>query len=713
LSDSKKEIQIQDKMNFCSLKECDFGLIYMPFANRLIQEKSPYLLQHAHNPVDWYSWSEEAFAKAQEENKLIFLSIGYATCHWCHVMDKESFEDESTATILNGNFVCIKVDREERPDVDKIYMDAIHAMNQQGGWPLNLFLTPELKPLTGGTYFPPERRYGMKSFKEVLQTVIGFWRDRKDEMLKAADELSKYLVEMDLSSNKDSNLPSGDSFTKCFQLFESYFDLEYFGFKTNNQNKFPPSMGISYLLTYYKWTKDPKALEIAENTLVAMKRGGVYDQLGGGICRYSTDHEWLVPHFEKMLYDNSLFLLANMEAWQLTHKEYYKEVALDIIQYVERDLRTEEGGISCAEDADSEGVEGKFYVWDYQELKSILEDDLEDIAKFWNITEKGNFEHKNIFHETIPKDRNEIITELGGIGSLERLKAAKEKLMKVRSQRLRPLRDDKILMSWNCLYIQALVTAGAAFSDQKLIELAEKTFSFLKDNLTEDQKIFRRYREKEKKYNGTLADYSEYGLSAMKLFQVTQNSDYVKIALDVANTILNKFSSEFGPFYETEVGQKDLIRRSVDGYDGVEPSGNSATARFFLSLIGIGQMTDKLSQAVEGIFSHFQNELSNQGISFPHMLKSYLQYKELSEEWVINIQNESKEEIEKIKILLHQNFLPGVHYVLNNKQIYETSQDLLPILTGRKPKDKLEIYFCKNRVCELPSNSIEDLRNRI
>lgn len=713
MSVSKTQMGIQDKMNFCSLKLCDSGLISMSFSNRLIQEKSPYLLQHAHNPVDWYSWSEEAFTKATKEDKLIFLSIGYATCHWCHVMEKESFEDVATAKVLNENFVCIKVDREERPDVDKIYMDAIHAMNQQGGWPLNLFLTPELKPLTGGTYFPPVRRYGMKSFKEVLQTVIGFWTERKDEMLKAADELSKYLVEMDLSSQKDTSLPSNNAFHSCFQLFENYFDTEFFGFKTNNQNKFPPSMGISFLLAYHKWTKNPKALEMAEKTLVAMKRGGIYDQLGGGLCRYSTDHEWLVPHFEKMLYDNALFLQANVEAWQLTHKSFYKEIALDIIDYIERDLRTEEGGISCAEDADSEGVEGKFYVWNYTELQTLLGKDLEDLAKFWNITERGNFEHNTIFHETIQEDRDKIIEALGGKSFLSKLQSAKEKLLQARKQRIRPLRDDKILMSWNCLYIQALASAGSAFSDKRLIDLAEKTFFFLKENLTDGNNIFRRYREKEKKYNGTLSDYSEYGLSAMKLFQVSQNPNYISIAIDVAKTIVEKFSSEFGPFYETEFGQKDLIRRSIDGYDGVEPSGNSATARFFLSLIGIGQMTDQLSSAVEGIFSHFHKELSNQGISFPHMLKSLLEFKETREEWVINIESSSKEEIEEIKNLIYQNFLPGIHFVLNTNKLYEGTKELIPILKGRKPREKLEIYFCKNRVCQLPVYTIEDLRNRI
>jgi uncharacterized protein YyaL (SSP411 family) len=681
-------------------------------SNRLIHEKSPYLLQHATNPVNWYPWGEEAFAKAKAEDKVIFLSIGYATCHWCHVMERESFEDEATAKILNDLFICIKLDREERPDIDRIYMDAIHAMNQQGGWPLNLFLTPDLKPFTGGTYFPPVRRYGMKSFSEVLLTVNTFWTERKLEMIQASEELTQVINESAKSNESDLGLPDSNIFHNAYQQFESHFDHTFFGFKTNLQNKFPPSMGLSFLMGYYNWHKNDRALEMVELTLQAMKRGGIYDQLGGGLSRYSTDHEWLIPHFEKMLYDNSLFLNALVEAWQITKKDFYKDSAIDLIQYIERDLRTLEGGISCAEDADSEKEEGKFYIWSYAELKSMLGEDFDKIAKFWNITKTGNFEHKNIFHESIQKDRNSIINSLGGESFLKTLDSSKKILLKERNKRIRPLRDDKILMSWNCLYIQALASAGASFQIPEYINLAEKTFHFVTEKLTDTDGIYRRYRDSERKFKGTLSDYAEYGLCSMKLFSITQNLEYIEKSIQVANMILEKFSTSFGPFYETESNQEDLIRRNIDGYDGVEPSGNSATSRFFLSLIGIGQMHDKLTSAIEGIFTFFNKELSRQGLSFPYMLRSYLEYKELSEEWVIIYPDGNKNK-NAISTLLHENFLPGRHFTVINSKDYSKSIELIPLLEGRPPSKELDLYFCKNRLCELPAHSIDSLLNRI
>jgi uncharacterized protein YyaL (SSP411 family) len=681
-------------------------------SNRLIHEKSPYLLQHANNPVDWYPWGNEAFEKAKAEDKVIFLSIGYATCHWCHVMERESFEDEATAKIMNDLFICIKMDREERPDIDRIYMDAIHAMNQQGGWPLNLFLTPDLKPFTGGTYFPPVRRYGMKSFSEVLLTVNTFWSERKLEMLQVAEELTQVINGSSNKSEFAGELPSNNIFHYAYKQFESHFDNKFYGFKTNSQNKFPPSMGLSFLMTYYKWSKNDRALEIAELTLQAMKRGGIYDQLGGGLSRYSTDHEWMVPHFEKMLYDNSLFLNALVEAWQITKKDFYKDSAIDLIQYIERDLRTSEGGISCAEDADSENEEGKFYIWSYSELKSILGENFEKIAKFWNITKTGNFEHKNIFHESIQEDRNSIINSLGGESFLNTLGNSKKILLEERSKRIRPLRDDKILMSWNCLYIQALTLAGASFQNAEYISLAEKTFHFVTEKLTDSDGIYRRYRDSERKYRGTLTDYAEYGLSAMKLFSITQNIDYIEKSIHVAQMILAKFSTSFGPFYETESDQENLIRRNIDGYDGVEPSGNSATTRFFLSLLGIGQMHEILSKSVEGIFSFFNNEISRQGLSFPYMLRSYLEFKELSEEWVI-VYPDGDKNTTRIKEVLNKSFLPGRHFVLINSKDYSKSLQLIPILEGRSPSQDIDIYFCKNRTCDLPSHNIDSILNRI
>ncbi|MCE9499516.1 MAG: DUF255 domain-containing protein, partial [Leptospira sp.] len=331
-------------------------------ANRLINEKSPYLLQHAHNPVDWFPWGEEAFNKSRSEDKLILLSIGYATCHWCHVMERESFEDENTAKFMNSYFVSIKVDREERPDIDKIYMDALHATGQQGGWPLNIFLTPDKRPIAGGTYFPPVQRYGRKSFVEVLSILNDSWVNKRDEILRSADELTNYLKSESLKK-EDSGLPDVSVFDSAFKMYDRFYDETFAGFKTNMVNKFPPSMGLSYLLIYYNFTKNERALSMVEQTLQAMKKGGIYDQIGGGLSRYSTDQMWLVPHFEKMLYDNSLFLISLSECYKITGNDFYKNAVYDTLNYISRDMQLASGGIASAEDADSEGEEGKFYVF--------------------------------------------------------------------------------------------------------------------------------------------------------------------------------------------------------------------------------------------------------------------------------------------------------------------------------------------------------------
>ncbi|EMO75364.1 PF03190 family protein, partial [Leptospira kirschneri str. 200801925] len=366
--------------------------------NRLSKEKSPYLQQHSYNPVDWFPWGEEALTKAKDQDKLIFLSVGYATCHWCHVMEKESFENQSIADYLNSHFVSIKVDREERPDIDRIYMDALHAMEQQGGWPLNMFLTPEGQPITGGTYFPPESRYGRKGFLEVLNIIQKVWTEKRSELIAAASELSQYLKDSGESRAKEkqeADFPPENCFDSGFLLYENYYDSQFGGFKTNQVNKFPPSMGLGFLLRYYHSSGNPNALEMVENTLLAMKRGGIYDQIGGGLCRYSTDPRWLVPHFEKMLYDNSLFLEILAEYSLVSKKISAKSFALDIVSYLHRDMRMDGGGICSAEDADSEEEEGLFYIWDLEEFREVCGEDSSLLEKFWNVTKEGNFEGKN------------------------------------------------------------------------------------------------------------------------------------------------------------------------------------------------------------------------------------------------------------------------------------------------------------------------------
>ncbi|MCC5816226.1 MAG: thioredoxin domain-containing protein [Leptospira sp.] len=682
----------------------------MTKSNRLIHEKSPYLLQHANNPVDWYPWSEEAFDRAEKEDKLVFLSIGYATCHWCHVMERESFEDENVAEFLNSHFIPIKLDREERPDIDKIYMDAIQAMGTQGGWPLNIFLTPDKKPLTGGTYFPPVRKFGMKSFLEVLTMVAGYWQNRREEMEKAAEDLAQYLIHGDENTPvvNRSNYPDDSCFDKTFEMFKHYFDEEYFGFKTNNQNKFPPSMGLSYLLTYSHWKKDDTALSMVEKTLRAMMGGGIYDQVGGGLSRYSTDYRWLVPHFEKMLYDNALLLKTLVETWQVTGNNYFRECAQDIINYIERDLLVEGAGISCAEDADSEGVEGKFYVYTYEELEELLGSDFAPLVEFWNIKRNGNFEGNNILNEDFTQDRDKLIQKLGGRNFLAVLKSARERIFRYRSQRVRPLRDDKIIVSWNALYIQALALAGAAFSDKSYIQKSIRTFEFIESKCKRDDGgYFRRYREGEVKYSGNLVDYSGMGIAAIEIFKVTQDIKYYKRACEIADKMISLFlSKDELVFYETEESP-DLIRRSINGYDGVEPSGNSQAGKLLLDLIQYGYRVDELDKILDSIFSYFNTGMTDTGISYPYMLRTLLEREKLSGELVLVEGIESNEK--KMEEMILKSYLPGKVFLKASKEDYLDKSKIFPLIDNREPMDKTHFYVCKNRSCRLPITELGDV----
>lgn len=704
-------------MNFYSFISSDCGLNYMSLSSRtpnhLIHEKSPYLLQHAYNPVEWFPWGNSAFEKAKSEDKLVFLSIGYATCHWCHVMERESFEDEKVAEFMNQFFVSVKLDREERPDIDRIYMEAIQAMGTPGGWPLNIFLTPDRKPLTGGTYFPPVRKFGMKSFLEVLVMVDGLWRSKRKEMLQAADDVHKFLLHGDIHSTPEriKKFPSEEALMNAGTIFQHYYDEIYYGFKTNNQNKFPPSMGISFLLAYYRYNNDPIILNIAEKTLQAMKRGGIYDQIGGGISRYSTDHQWLVPHFEKMLYDNSLFLISLVEAWQLTKNSFYKDSALDIINYVERDLRIEEGGISCAEDADSEGEEGKFYIFSYEELRNELGSDFPVMERFWNIKKGGNFDGKNILHENIQIDSPEWIHQMGVDNFKEIYNRSRYRLLEYRSQRVRPLRDDKVLVSWNCLYIQALALAGIAFSDESLIQKSILTFQFLeKKCMDKRENLFRRYRDGEAKYSGQLVDYSGMGLASLSLWNATQDISFFHKACNYAETTLEKFySQEDRVFYDTEKNP-ELIRRSIDGYDSVEPSGNSQAAKLFFTLSQFGYKSDEFRAITEGIFSYFNKELMDSGISHSYMLRTFLEYRFLSGELVLTQSNPSAK-FEEIRTMIHQAFLPGKIFITMNHSNSKERKDNIEILKERETKDHPMLYICKNQTCKLPLLDLTEVQN--
>ena len=676
--------------------------------NRLINEKSPYLLQHAHNPVDWFPWGEEAFKKSRAENKLIMLSIGYATCHWCHVMERESFEDEKTAEYLNRYFISIKVDREERPDIDKIYMDALHATGQQGGWPLNIFLTPDKKPIAGGTYFPPVPRYGRNSFTEVLAILNEAWTNKQEEILKSAEELTKYLKSESLQK-EEADLPFPEVFDSAFKMYDKFFDETFAGFKTNMVNKFPPSMGLSFLLVHHNFTGDERALPMVEKTLQAMRKGGIYDQIGGGLSRYATDHMWLVPHFEKMLYDNSLFLVSLAECYKITGKDFYKSAAIDVINYISRDMKLTSGGIASAEDADSEGEEGKFYVFSASEIRTVCRADSKLLEEFWNISEEGNFEGLNILNESFTADFPKV-KGMSPENWNEILSKNRAKLLEYRNKRIRPLRDDKVLTSWNCLYIRALIKSGEAFNDSALIREAEDLYRFIEKNLINEKgRLLRRFREGESGIHAYLPDYSEFSFVSILLYRITHKIGYMERAIRFTEDTIRLFGSEFGPFYETATDGEELIRRSIDGYDGVEPSGNSTMCHVLLQLASYGINPDKYRGMAEKIFGYFSKELNSAPVSFPNMLSALHSYHHPAYEIAV-VGKAGEKETLAILDYLNSRFLPGSVIAFTEMNTLSENSKIIPLLENRFTEKSPAIFLCKNSECKLPVYSLEDLK---
>ncbi|EKO15569.1 PF03190 family protein [Leptospira kirschneri str. H1] len=696
------------KIDFMSLKENNSMEPNSRNPNRLSKEKSPYLQQHSYNPVDWFPWGEEALTRAKDQDKLIFLSVGYATCHWCHVMEKESFENQSIADYLNSHFVSIKVDREERPDIDRIYMDALHAMEQQGGWPLNLFLTPEGQPITGGTYFPPESRYGRKGFLEVLNIIQKVWTEKRSELIAAASELSQYLKDSGESRAKEkqeADFPPENCFDSGFLLYENYYDSQFGGFKTNQVNKFPPSMGLGFLLRYYHSSGNPNALEMVENTLLAMKRGGIYDQIGGGLCRYSTDPRWLVPHFEKMLYDNSLFLEILAEYSLVSKKISAKSFALDIVSYLHRDMRMDGGGICSAEDADSEGEEGLFYIWDLEEFREVCGEDSSLLEKFWNVTKEGNFEGKNILHENF---RGSNFTEEESKHLDGALTRGKAKLLERRSKRIRPLRDDKILTSWNGLYIKALVKTGIAFQREDFLKLAEETYSFIEKNLIDSKgRILRRFREGESRILGYSNDYAEMIASSIVLFEAGRGVRYLQNAVLWMEETIRLFRSTAGVFFDTGIDGEVLLRRSVDGYDGVEPSANSSLAHSLVKLSFLGVNSDRYREVAESIFLYFRKELYSSALSYPFLLSAYWSYKHHSREIVLIRKN--SEAGRDLLAWIQSRFLPDSVFAVVNEDELEEARKLSSLFDSRDSGGNALVYVCENFSCKLPIDNVSDL----
>ncbi len=674
----------------------------MKFTNRLAKESSPYLLQHAHNPVDWYPWSPEAFALAKAQDKLVFLSIGYATCHWCHVMERESFENEATAKILNEHFICVKVDREERPDIDNVYMSVVQAFTGgHGGWPMSVFITPEQKPVFAGTYLPPENRYGRAGFPTLALELSRLWREGRDHLLEQAKNVTDWLNKQGAPENP-GQLDSG-VFTRFGESMRSMFDEELGGF--GRSPKFPRPHAMSLLLR----RGGVEGLRMVEKTCQCMWAGGIHDQLGGGFHRYSTDREWLLPHFEKMLYDQALLLDLHRELFQITQKPLYAQVCRDIMGYVLRDLRDSQGAFHSAEDADSEGVEGKFYVWTTAELTQALgAQDAALFAKTYGCADSGNH-HDEATHErsganilNLPHDK-----PLPEPAVEARLKPMRDKLLALRSKRVRPLLDDKVLTDWNGLFIGAAARAGAALGEPAWIKAASEAANFLLSNMLRDGRLLHRYRKGQAGIPGYVDDYAFLANGLLELYQCTFETRWLKEAARLAREMLRLFRDDKEQVFHTQ-GKDDtdrLIAPSRSFYDGAIPSGNAAAC---YALVRVGRLVqdEALIAAARATLEAYAGELNAHPESHPDSLMAANLLMEPMQEVVIAGKS-SDPATQALLAPLHKRFLPSAVIALADGGEIES---LAPFTKSQVPVNgKPAAYACRDYACQAPVTDVASL----
>lgn len=681
----------------------------MKHTNRLINETSPYLLQHAHNPVDWYAWSDEALQRALQEDKPILVSIGYAACHWCHVMERESFEDLQTASLMNQYFICIKIDREERPDLDHFFMDALQATSGNGGWPLNMFLTSDGRPFYGGTYFPPQSMHNRISWKELLVQIHGAYQKRRADIEEQANNLIEHLQKSNqLKANNSFQVSQEEMFTqqqtqKIFNNIMGAADQVEGGF--GHAPKFPQTYTIQYLLRYHHFTGNREALDQATLSLKKMMRGGIYDQLGGGFCRYSTDSKWLAPHFEKMTYDNALLLLVMAEAFQITADQEYKRVAVETIGFMQRELQAANGGFYAALDADSEGVEGKFYTWDKKEFEHILGDDATAIAALYDVTEHGNWEEVNILHmqKSIQEWAEEIRLTEEEANAL--LAEAKAKLMDGRSKRVRPATDDKIILGWNALFNQALSKAGQAFGEEEWIGLAIQNMDFLLDSFENkaDGQLLHTHKAGISKYPAFLDDVAYLIQALLYLYEPTGSLDYLEKARALMLYAIENFSDESQLFfYYTPGFQSDILVRKKDLYDGAIPSGNSIMA-WNLHRLGLLFDQQEWRKRAEMMLETVKDAAVKYPTSYGIWSNLLLEYTQGTHEVLV-----LGPQAQQIGQELLSRFLP-------NKVFMAASAARVgyPLMEGRSTSTGTLIYICRNYACSLPLSSSEEAMDHL
>jgi len=672
----------------------------------LIHETSPYLLQHAHNPVDWYPWGEEALARAKKEDKPILLSIGYSSCHWCHVMEKESFENEATAQIMKERFINIKVDREERPDLDELYMNAVQVMTGGGGWPMTVFLTPDLVPFHAGTYFPPEDRRGMPGFPKVLVVVSDYYRNHREEVGKVEAQMRDALLQM-VEFVPSQEAMDEKILVKAFETFESQFDSTYGGF--GRAPKFPSSMTLSFLLKYWKRTGSKRALEMVEKTLEKMANGGIYDHLGGGFHRYSVDERWLIPHFEKMLYDNALLSRTYFETYQATRKERYRHVAEEVLHYVIREMKSPEGGFYSTQDADSEGEEGKFYVWTRDQIKEVLgKEKGTPFCANYGITPQGNFEGGS---SVLNIDSSlEKTSQLYGIPILELeevLEEGRKKLFNEREKRVKPGRDEKILTSWNGLMISSFIDGFKVTHNEEYLNVARKAAHFILKKMRKDGHLMRVFNKGECQVKGYSEDYAFFIQGLIDLYEATFEIEWLKEADGLNRRMIHQFWDERnGGFFFTGKENEFLIAQSKNPYDNVIPSSNSVG---LFNLIRLGYLTGKESfkQKAEEIIHLFYQLLSEHPSGFTHMLSGLSFFLNPEEIGIIGSKNDPR-----TKSMLQEIFnayLPNK--ILSLKEPREPIEgSWFPFLKEKGNPEVPTTFVCKGFTCLPPVRNEEELR---
>jgi len=674
--------------------------------NHLIQEKSPYLQQHAFNPVEWYPWGEKAFQVAIKENKPIFLSIGYSTCHWCHVMEHESFEDEEVAKVLNAYFVSIKVDREERPDIDHVYMTVCQAMTGSGGWPLNLFLTPQRKPFYAGTYFPKTARYGNPGFIAILKQIANLWNTGKESIIASSEQATKVLQSMNASSGEVLTV---ETLKQAYEQLRDNYDSLYGGF--GSAPKFPTPHNYTFLLRWWKRSNNPMPLDMVEKTLDRMGRGGMYDQLGGGFHRYSTDEYWLVPHFEKMLYDQALLAISYLETYQATGKVFYADTVRGVLNYVLRDMTSPEGGFFSAEDADSEGVEGRFYVWTSDEIIKVLgEKDGRIICDYYDVSKEGNFEdNNNILHVDKPID---AFVKLEGIGVDEfqkMLGSAREKLFQAREKRIYPHKDDKILTSWNGLMISAFARGAQALDEPKHTRAAVRAADFILSNLREtDGSLLRCYRLGEAFIPAYLDDYAYFVGSLIDLYETTFEVKYLKASLELNKHIIDNFWDEMdGGLFFGGKKNEPLIAQTKEVYDGALPSGNSMA---LLNILRLGHITGNLDlmKIADRLTSAFSDTINQYPSGYTQFLCA-IDFAIGPTKDIVIAGEPGRNDTKQILREIGNRFIPRKTLLISSS-VDKSIEDIAERVKAQNMIDnKATVYVCEKNTCKSPATDMHEI----